>query len=281
MRAQFVIPVLVSILILGSIGYGVIAYADNDDDDDDDNKGKSFEKEITDLLNQIQIDVANIISLLTDPIFGLEEIKNEIIIIDQKVDEINAKVDTLDNSDDSGVKRMYVTLKCDKPLVDALKCKILTPGHNQWILQLRCPDDNRSCGPMKVDSIHFVSIPRDFAPIGVAVLNELCVDVNKSCTKLTDAQATVEVPVLGGVGTNGPLIPILSPGNILIRSGHGGVDAYFIEIDTIGRWFGDVRIGVIIPDGSNVFSPTHRGDRIDRNIIQASAAGLPPGIPGV
>jgi len=271
----------------------------------EDNPGKPFE-EITNLLNQIQIDVANIISLLTDPIFGLEEIKNEIIIIDQKVDGIDdkvdgiddkvdgidggvnvidgkvddliAKVDTLDNSGDSGdsgVQRMYVTLKCVKGI--ALPCSNvpLVGGHIEWILKLRCPTDNRSCGPMKVDSVHFIPAVLDFRPPPLiqTVAIRICVDVDQSCTQLSDSLIS-----LGPVPVQAALLPILAPGNILIRSAHGPVDAYFFQINAFPPWYGDVRIGIIIPDEANVSSPTHLGDRIHRNIILAPASGLPGGI---
>jgi len=293
----------------------------------EDNPGQPFE-EITALLNQIPIDVSNIISLLTDPIFGLEEIKNEIIIIDQKVDGIDdkvdgiddkvdgiddkvdgiddkvdgiddkvdgidgdvnvidgkvddliAKVDTLDNSGDSGnsgVKRMYVTLKCVKGI--ALPCSNvpLVGGHTEWILKLRCPADNLSCGPMIVDSVHFIPKTLDKVPPARTVVTRICVDVNKSCTQLNDSLIS-----LGPIPVQAPLFAILAPGNILIRSAHGPVDAYFFQINAFPAWFGDVRIGVIIPDGSNVSSPTHLGDRIMRNVVLAPEAGLPQGLPGV
>jgi len=212
------------------------------------NPGNPFE-EIVALLNQLQIDVDNIISLLTDSIFGLEEIKKETAIIDAKMDVIDAKVDEINDKVDalgnSGMKRMEISMpkRFGGPLGN------IPLGANVWKIELKCPD-NSDCGPMTVDILHFKKGLLDAGElITPDPLVAICVD-DFPCTLPFDNN--VSLGLVGTLSSQVPYFPILYKGNVFVLSAHGPVQADTVEVQKQNRWFGDVTFGVLVPEGATI-----------------------------
>ena len=178
-------------------------------------------------LEEIKNEIIIIISLLTDPFFGLEEIKNEIIIIDEKVDMI---IESLAGDE---VVRQFTTLDGN----DKTRFKITRT----------CPDEKPNCGFLEVDFISFHSSN----PFKALQIERLRVDGGE--TFLFFCCQTIDTP---GVSTN-LFLNTVHTGNILHNAGIGPVKGHQIEVVVLptldGKgWNGKVTFGYFKPVSASV-----------------------------